>query len=550
MAQATFDLDFARQTGGDVEGALQDVIDANTTLYQTQIDSYNLQRQATGRAIGNVDELNRILNTLNNQARLQLDSGPQNAQQFIAANNITRGLTAPTDDQERGVVAESITPEDATQGVASVADDVLANALRLTQEAIAAINTAIAGFDATIAQSNDPDEIASLLEQIADQISEGFRLRREALQQQFDAGEITREALNTGIAQLNIEQSAAIEQNADAQLANALVINQQQIDAISVGISELESRIAQSNDPAEIQTLLSQIAEQIPEIYRLRRNALSQQYAAGEITLSAFNTSLANLNIEQSAALEQNSDAKLANTLRINQQQTEAVSSAISELENRISQSNDPAEIAQLLMQIAEQIPEIYRLRRNALSAQYAAGEITLSAFNTELANLNIEESATLERNSDAQLANTLRINQEAQTAISTEISALEQAIATSNDPTEIVELLRQIASQISEKYRLKREALQAQFDANEITIGQLRDGLLKLNTAEAAEIERNSDAQLANALTDHNADIQLIANNINALSDDIRNADDPAEIAQLLVDLRAAIMEKYRLTA
>ena len=550
LAQATFDLDFARQTGGDVEGALQDVIDANTTLYQTQIDSYNLQRQATGRAVGNVDELNRILNTLNNQARLQLADGPQNAQQFIAANNITRGLTAPTDDQERGVVFDAEVAAAAARdpAAASVADDVLANALRLTQDAIAAINTAIAGFDATIAQSNDPDEIASLLEQIAEQISEGFRLRREALQQQFDAGEITREALNTGIAQLNIEQSAAIEQNADAQLANALVINQQQIDAISVGISELESRIAQSNDPAEIQTLLSQIAEQIPEIYRLRRDALSQQYAAGEITLSAFNTSLANLNIEQSAALEQNSDAKLANTLRINQQQTEAVSSAISELENRISQSNDPAEIAQLLMQIAEQIPEIYRLRRNALSAQYAAGEITLSAFNTELANLNIEESATLERNSDAQLANTLRINQEAQTAISTEISALEQAIATSNDPTEIVELLRQIASQISEKYRLKREALQAQFDANEITIGQLRDGLLQLDTAEAAEIERNSDAQLANALTDHNADIQLIANNINALSDDIRNSDDPAEIARLLVDLRAAIKEKYRL--
>ena len=548
LNQATFNLNFARQTGGDVPGALQDVIGANTELYQTQIDSYNLQRQATGRAVGNVDELNRILNTLNNQTRLQLADGPQNAQQFIAANNITRGLTAPTDDQERGVVAESITPEDATQGVASVADDVLANALRLTQEAIAAINTAIAGFDATVAQSNDPDEIASLLEQIAEQISEGFRLRREALQQQFDAGEITREALNTGIAQLNIEQSAAIEQNADAQLANALVINQQQIDAISVGISELESRIAQSNDPAEIQTLLSQIAEQIPEIYRLRRNALSQQYAAGEITLSAFNTSLANLNIEQSAALEQNSDAKLANTLRINQQQTEAVSSAISELENRISQSNDPAEIAQLLMQIAEQIPEIYRLRRNALSAQYAAGEITLSAINTGIAALNINESAALERNSDALLANTLRINQEAQTAISTEISALEQAIATSNDPTEIVELLRQIASQISEKYRLKREALQAQFDANEITIGQLRDGLLKLNTAEAAEIERNSDAQLANALTDHNADIQLIANTVDTLSGDIRNADDPAEIARLLVDLRNAIMEKFRL--
>ena len=440
LAQASFDLDFARQTGGDVEGALQDVIDANTTLYQTQIDSYNLQRQATGRAIGNVDELNRTLNSLNNQARLQIESGPQNAQQFIAATGRTLGLDAPTDDQERGVVATSAgTPIEA----ASVADDVLANALRLTQDAIAAINTAIAGFDATIAQSNDPDEIASLLEQIAEQISEGFRLRREALQQQFDAGEITREALNTGIAQLNIEQSAAMEQNADAQLANALVINQQQIDAISVGISELESRIAQSNDPAEIQTLLSQIAEQIPEIYRLRRNALSKQYAAGEVTIDAFNTGLASLNIEQSAAVEQNADAQLANTLRVNQEAIDAISVGISELESRISQSNDPAEIQTLLSQIANQIPEIYRLRRNALSKQYAAGEITLSAFNTEFANLNIEESATLERNSDAQLANTLRINQEAQTAIRTEISGLEQTITTSNDPAEIATLLQ-----------------------------------------------------------------------------------------------------------
>ena len=79
------------------------------------------------------------------------------------------------------------------------------------------------------------------------------------------------------------------------------------------------------------------LPQQIPEIYRLRRNALSQQYAAGEITLQSFNTSIAQLNIEQSAALEQNSDQRLANTLRINQQQTEAVSSVISELENRIS---------------------------------------------------------------------------------------------------------------------------------------------------------------------------------------------------------------------
>ena len=72
LAQAHATLDFARQTGGDVEGALNAVIAANTALYQEQIDSYNLQRQATGRAIGDVDELNRILNDLNNETRLQI----------------------------------------------------------------------------------------------------------------------------------------------------------------------------------------------------------------------------------------------------------------------------------------------------------------------------------------------------------------------------------------------------------------------------------------------------------------------------------------------
>ena len=599
LAQATFDLDFARQTGGDVEGALQDVIDANTTLYQTQIDAYNLQRQATGRAIGNVDELNRILNTLNNQTRLQLADGPQNAQQFIAANNITRGLDAPTDDQERGVVfdaeiaaaAETRDPEAET----SVADDVLANALRLTQDAIAAINTAIAGFDATIAQSNDPDEIASLLEQIAEQISEGFRLRREALQQQLDAGEITREALNTGIAQLNIEQSAAIEQNADAQLANALVINQQQIDAISVGISELESRIAQSNDPAEIQTLLSQIAEQIPEIYRLRRNALSQQYAAGEITLDAINTGIAALNIDESAAVEQNSDAQLANTLRINQQDVASINTQISGLENAISQSNDPAEIASLLIQIAEQIPEIYRLRREALQQQYDAGEITLDTLNTGIAQLNIAESAAIEQNSDAQLANLFADHNADIQLIANTVDIVSEAIRNSNDPAEIVRLLVDLRAAIIEKYLLQREFLQAQLDAEEITVKQYQARIGRLNIQESTALggadslaqtqtqriadtaqraadaaqraadegaesgqraadqaaqaaQRAADEALANALR-ANQDAQDTINvEITALENAISQSNDPAEIARLLMQIAVQIPGIYTL--
>ena len=185
---------------------------------------------------------------------------------------------------------------------------------------------------------------------------------------------------------MGIEQSAALEQNSDAQLTNALRINQQATDAVATEIAALENTISQSNDPAEIANLLIQIATQIPEIYRLRREALQAQYDAGEITLSALNTSISQLNIDESAAVEQNSDAQLSNTLSSNQQAITTISVGVSALQNSISQSNDPAEIANLLIQIATQIPEIYRLRREALQAQYDAGEITLSALNTGIA--------------------------------------------------------------------------------------------------------------------------------------------------------------------
>ena len=549
--QAAFNLDFASQSGGDVQGALQEVIGVNTALTQAQIDAANEQRRATGTSVENVEELNRVLNALNNQSRLQLDALPPNLF-TIASGRRAAQATAErtgtdrqaTEDVARAQYGDAVYDAE----VARVDDEVLAAALQANQESIAAINTAIAGLDASISQSNDPAEIEQLLQQIAIQIPERYRLLREALQQQLDAGEITQGEFDTSIEQLGIDESAEIERNSDAMLANALLINRQAIEAINVQVAGLEQAITTSNDPAEITQLLQQLAQQIPEIYRLRRNALSQQFAAGEITLSEFNNSLASLGIEQSAALERNSDAQLANTLLINQTAQTAIATEVSALQQAIAASNDPEEIANLLQQIAAQIPETYRLKRNALSAQFAAGEITAEQFQNGYGALETEQAAEVERNSDAQLSNALQVNQSAQTAIHTEISALEQAITTSNDPAEIAMLLMQIAEQIPEKYRLKREALQAQFDANEITIEQLQNGLAALDIEQAAEFERNSDAILANALSDHNADVVIISNAIHSVSEEIRNSDDPAEIAQLVDSLGFIIMEKFRL--
>ena len=427
-------------------------------------------------------------------------------------------------------------------------DAVLANTLLINQQQIESISTGISGLENAISQSNDPAEIANLLTQIAVQIPEIYRLRREALQAQYDADEITLSALNTGISQLNIAESAALEQNSDEQLANTLLRNSQAVEAVSVFVSELENRISQSNDPAEIARLLIGIAEQIPEIYSLRRNALSKQLEAGEITRSAFNTGIANLNIEESAALEQNSDTLLANALLVNQQAIDMLSAGVSSLENAISQSNDLVEIERLLMDIAEQIPEIYRLRREALQAQYDAGEITLSALNTGLAIIDTEQSAAVERNSDTQLANTLRINQEAVDSLNAGVADLENAISQSNDPLEIESLLQQIGEQIPEIYRLRREALQSQFAAGEITRQALETGIANLNIAESAAVEQNSDAVLANTLLINQQASEVISANIAGLENSISQSNDPAEIAQLLIDIAEQIPEIYRL--
>ena len=99
--------------------------------------------------------------------------GPQNAQQFLAVNR-------PTDDQERGVVAERITPEEAAEEAERVAAEALANVIEGINDDVALINTAIAGLEQSISTLNDPAEIEQLLAQIAVNIPERYRLLRDA----------------------------------------------------------------------------------------------------------------------------------------------------------------------------------------------------------------------------------------------------------------------------------------------------------------------------------------------------------------------------------
>ena len=146
-AQAEFNLNFATQTGGDVQGALQDVIRANTDLTQAQIDNANEQRRATGESIENVEQLNRILQALNNESRLALQSVAPNV---FSGRSLVRGTQAlaertGTDRQftediaraQYGDVAYDAEVAAATPDIADIAGDdpAVAEALELAGRA-------------------------------------------------------------------------------------------------------------------------------------------------------------------------------------------------------------------------------------------------------------------------------------------------------------------------------------------------------------------------------------------------------------------------------
>lgn len=124
--QAAFNLKFASQTGGDVEAALQEVIRANTDLIQAQIDTANEQKRATGTSIENVEELNRILNAINNESRLQLaDSAIGSKARTQAARS--RAEATGTDRQFTEDIARSQYGADAYDAEFAAAKVALAN---------------------------------------------------------------------------------------------------------------------------------------------------------------------------------------------------------------------------------------------------------------------------------------------------------------------------------------------------------------------------------------------------------------------------------------
>ena len=95
---------------------------------------------------------------------------------------------------------------------------------------------------------------------------------------------------------------------------------------------------------------------------------------------------------------------------------------------------------------------------------------------------------------------------------ISNSIEELSDQIRNSNDPAEIQSLVVDLRAAVQERYRLQREMLQKQLDAEELTINQYNAELGSINRAESTALigaDRLASAEISDLRSDANALIQ-----------------------------------------
>ena len=553
LNQSKFNLTLDQQLGRDLTESLNTLIRDTTALYDEQSAAIALYRRSTGHlSFGDLEGLAQRSQSETNRLRLLIGAGqgPQNAQQFISQNNIIRGLDAPQDAQEAGVVfdaAQADTGVDAEVAAAEVAPEALASVIESINEDVALINASITAVETQIEQASEPAEIAELLSQIPDLIREKYRQLREALDARYSEGEISVDVYNASLSELQSNESRDLDQQSDAVLSNTIQAINEDVALINASVVALQTAIDGLSEPAAIAELLLQVPALIREKYQQLRESLDARYAEGEISTDIYNASLSELASSETSELEQHSDAVLANTIRGINEDVQLIDASITALQTQINGLSDPEAIAELLTQLPALIQEKYQTLRTALDTRYAAGEISTDIYNASLSELASSESRDLEQQSDAVLANTLQeIDEDAQ-LVNASITSIETQINQTSDPSAIASLLNQLPALITEKYRLLREALDEKYAAGEISVDVYNSSISVINSREAGEIERNSDAVLANTLSEIDDDVDLIDANIGALQLAVENADDPEAVAGLLDAIKILVMDKYK---
>ena len=553
LNQATSNLDFAELTGRGIGDAVQSVIMAQTEFYQHQIEEINRVRRETGNlSFGNVEELIRELNALNNDARSQLDRissivrftprterGRTPGSRYNASLGLFEQIpTAGSESLAPEGSRDPTAPLDATgtsETPATVAEDALASVIEAINEDVQLINASITSIETQIDQSNDPVEIAELLSQVPALITEKYQQLRDALETRFAEGEITEDVFNASLSELESSKSEELERHSDTVLANTLRAINDDVQLIDASITSIQTQIDQLGEPEAIAELLDEVPALIAEKYQRLRDALSERYYAGEITANVYSASISELASRESADLESQSDAVLANTLRAINDDVELINASISGIETQIDQSNDPETIAGLLNQIPSLITEKYRKLREALDAKYAASEISTDVYSASLTALATSESAEIEQHSDDVLANTLSEIDDDVALIDAEIGALQLAVNQSDDPEAVAGLLDAIKILVANKYQNLRERLSELHTAEEISDTAFNASITALSTAESKALA-DIDTQALNAIsTDAQDRVDFLNGAIENLRLSLQLTDDPAEIQSIL---------------
>ena len=318
------------------------------------------------------------------------------------------------------------------------------------------------------------------------------------------------------------------------------------VELINASIVSVSTQIDQSNDPAEIAMLLSQVPALIAEKYAMLRQALNERYNAGLISVDVYNASLSELGSDESRALEQHSDQVLSNVVRGINEDIGLIDASITDLETQISGLSDPEAIAELLGQIPGLITEKYQLLRDALDARYVAGEISVDVYNSSLSILNSREAGEIESNSDAVLANTLQMIDDDVDLIDAEIGALQFAVENTDDPEAVAGLLDAIKILIMDKYRRLRERLDALLAEEEISQTAYDAATLAFDTAEGRALGA-IDTQALNAISDAAQEqVSFINGAIENLRLSLELTDNPAEAQQILDAIRVLVGQRF----
>ena len=528
-----------------ISSRVDDLAEDTTRFYDTQIREVRAAAALTRNDPRNavfalVRERDKIINDATNQLRNVAPAGPQNAVQFRAEHDFigpTEGLTAPQDDQERGVVFD---PAEAER----VAAESLANVIERINEATGLINASILSVETQIGQSNDPAEIAELLLRVPALIAEKYAMLRQALDARLNAGEISVDVYNASLSELSSGESSELERHSDAMLANVVRMIDEDLQLIDASITDINTQIAGLSDPEAIAELLSQIPGLITEKYTRLREALDAKYAAGELSVDVYNASLSLLSSRESGEIEQQSDAMLAQTIGAIDDDVALIDANIGALQLAVENTDDPEQVAGLLDAIKLLVMDKYTRLRERLGELLANEEISQTAFDAASTALGTAESREL-AGIDAQGLNAISEAAAKQVDfINGAIGNLRTSLELTDDPAEVEQILEAIRVLIGARFDILRaelEAIRANLSPEEYQ--QAFDGL---NLAERLAFQ-NLDTEVFSAISAAAQEqVDFINGGINNLRLSLQLTEDPAELEQILNAIKVLVGARF----